>query len=374
MNYLIALFSILLFCQNIYGQIEISFDFESGELVPIWNDDGGDYLKTVVDDVSVLGDHSLELGGIETGNSHSDGVSTTFTHFQPSYIRWYVKSGEVEYSSSGYVVIGPQFNNGMNSLVLSYISSNKIWFAQDGVSSYTLPVQNDTWYKIELRNIDWTNRNYDLYIDDDLKKTSFRFRDQNVENVSSIKLYNYLGSATSNIDAISLYTDCNESPETSAIIGNPNPAPYTMFPYIVESIADSNFEWTVSGGSIASETENIVNVLWGADGMGNICVIETNQAGCSGEQICFNNSNSVLQTTPPEPTVLPNPATDQIVLSNIDLQNVTQFSLFNADGKLVKRRLEPSSKFLDIVDLRAGMYFYQYLIEGNYKSGKLIIK
>ncbi|MDP1727643.1 MAG: hypothetical protein Q8M15_12740 [Bacteroidota bacterium] len=51
--------------------------------------------------------------------------------------------------------------------------------------------------------------------------------------------------------------------------------------YLVTPVAGSNYLWTVSGGTLSgSNTNNLVNIIWGTAGSGNVTIKQTNSYGC----------------------------------------------------------------------------------------------
>ncbi|MBU0487078.1 MAG: T9SS type A sorting domain-containing protein [Bacteroidetes bacterium] len=460
----------VLFCITTSAQIIFDDGFESGSYSPIWVNDGGSYSKTVVSTGSIEGAYNLEMNGSDL--SHFSGLSTYFTVSQPNKISWYVKTNSIT-SASGYVVIGPQFMTGLNSLVFSYIGTSKLWFSQaTGMPTFSTPISNNTWYFIELKDINWTTRTYDLYINNVLQMSSYPFRDQNVDNVCKIALYNYNGGVISNFDKIVIekycistdstintmecnsytvpsgdetyttsgtYTDTipnsigcdsiitinltigsfaldtiitscgefiiygntydstgiyidtitngigcdtivtlhatiNEIPETSEIFGNPNPAPYSIWTYMVTNTQGSSYEWIVEGGAISSYNGNAIDVLWGANGIGSICVIETNETGCVGDTICLDDVQVFIQEEALIGNIsfYPNPVYDFFSFDYSGNYDIVTFELFDLQGrKLIRKELNYDDR-ISLRNLNSGMYLYNIVIDGKLHCGKII--
>ena len=71
-----------------------------------------------------------------------------------------------------------------------------------------------------------------------------------------------------------------DSPESIQINGNENVLPTSLeFYQIINS--SNNILWNIEGGSIYEDQNNIIQVLWGNEGIGYVEVTETNTNGCS---------------------------------------------------------------------------------------------
>ncbi len=53
-----------------------------------------------------------------------------------------------------------------------------------------MPYNISTWYNIELINIDWANKTYDLYINDSLKSSNIEFYDTDIQYIEELRLGN----------------------------------------------------------------------------------------------------------------------------------------------------------------------------------------
>ena len=71
------------------------------------------------------------------------------------------------------------------------------------------------------------------------------------------------------------------SPENVLINGNTNVTPSTLEYYQITTITDNNLDWNIEGGSIFQNSGNIIEVLWGNEGVGVVELIETDIYGCS---------------------------------------------------------------------------------------------
>lgn len=164
-------------------------DFETGTLSPAWSSVGS--MTTSVTTTSpATGLYRLEGAG---GTSdHLSGIYTSFTAATPSEMSWWIYPVGNS-SATSYFVAGDNMVSAGNCIVFSYYqgSSGNIRFISG--NTYTHPASTDTWYHIELKNIDWTNHIFDIYIDGTLVSTASPFRSATQNNVSTVHLYNYDG-------------------------------------------------------------------------------------------------------------------------------------------------------------------------------------
>jgi hypothetical protein len=79
-----------------------------------------------------------------------------------------------------------------------------IFIPHDGGGTLALSsYATDTWYLVEMRNIDWTAKTYEIWVDNVLRSSSVPFRYAR-NAVTRIDLYNYSPS-TACYDYIVLY-------------------------------------------------------------------------------------------------------------------------------------------------------------------------
>jgi Secretion system C-terminal sorting domain/PKD-like domain len=94
----------------------------------------------------------------------------------------------------------------------------------------------------------------------------------------------------------------NANPTTSIISGTaPVCANTNGVSYSVTNTASSSYAWAITGGTQASGgTANSIKVNWGAAVTGNISVVETNAAGCTGSAI----NKSVTKNSKPSTSTI----------------------------------------------------------------------
>jgi hypothetical protein len=90
-----------------------------------------------------------------------DGLSYSFTTpVQPKSVSYWTKTSYTG-SGMGYT----RLVNGTDVVFYSYFTSSYLYLIYGGTTNYsTVAATATTWYHVELRNIDWTARTFDLYV------------------------------------------------------------------------------------------------------------------------------------------------------------------------------------------------------------------
>jgi hypothetical protein len=165
-------------------------DWEDG----IWNDSwtagSGSYTREVTSAIAADSTtYSVHLvGSAET--SHCDGIYTTVGALQPSVVSYWARSGSDTAADAYFVIEQGSTADPVNCIAFIYFNaSGQILIAGPNieVQSYTA----NTWYKIELRDIDWAGKHYDVYVDGELRSSDVPFRDTSKTSIGRIDLYNY---------------------------------------------------------------------------------------------------------------------------------------------------------------------------------------
>ncbi|MGL5888858.1 MAG: SprB repeat-containing protein, partial [Bacteroidia bacterium] len=202
-------------------------------------------------------------------SSHLTGFTTTIPASTPSSVSWYINPA-VGSAASAYMVFGDAAVSANNCVVFAYYqgSTGTIRFVSSVTAFIAVPAA--TWHKIELRNINYTTRIFDIYVNNALVQANFPFRSTTISNVSRIHLYNFnsataywdhvtFGSAPISLSTASTNITCNG--------GN-----------------NGNADLTVSGGaspytylwSNGATTQDILGVT-----AGTYSVVVTDNAGCT---------------------------------------------------------------------------------------------
>ena len=232
--FLILFFAPLLEQANAQCNTVFFDNFESGSYSPTWTIGSGLSSGSVTSTNPASGSYRLEgVGGTST---HLTGFSSTIPAATPATISWYIfPTGSV---STNYFVCGNSAVTANNCLVFCYWygASSQIRFVTTS-ASYNYPATPGQWYHIELRNINYVNRTFDIYIDNVQVQTAFAFRSTTLSDVSRIHLYNYnfgtgvwdqvtLGTIPVTLSAAVSNTSCagtsDGSIDLSVVTGTPN--------------------------------------------------------------------------------------------------------------------------------------------------------
>ena len=163
----------------------LSEDFESGlgnfSLDPF---PGSSFSASTQTGSAADGNGSLNLSGF-TGSY--DGIYSSFNPSQPVEVSYYIKPTNT--SNQGFVAIGNSPEQTFSNMFYSYVSWGQIrvftWFG-----SYYFNVNNGQWNLIELKNIDWANHTYDIWINNTLGQAGLSFNDININDVNEMHIWN----------------------------------------------------------------------------------------------------------------------------------------------------------------------------------------
>lgn len=244
--------------------------FESGNWQPTWSAAGGTYTRSVVTTSPANGTYCFSSVGT---SSHYQGTTTNFTPSTPDDLGFWVKTTDLS-SNSAYVVIGDANTNSNQGIIFFYMRSNgqgRVY--SSSANQYNFNVTANTWYHIEMRNINWTAKTYDIYVDGVLGQANFPFRSQSSTNIDRVFLYNFSGSATAYYDDIDIggvnllqaptatdvLCDGDSTGTATTLVTNGGTAPYT-------------YAW--SSGSTNQTATNLLP--------GTYAVTVTDSLGCTG--------------------------------------------------------------------------------------------
>lgn len=146
----------------------------------------GTFIPTIANTVNApQGTKYLVTAGY-TGSYN--GVRANFTPTQATSFSYWINPNSGSYS--GYVSLSGQGVSGANILYQGYVRYGS-FRVSTGSGLYYHTVPTSAWSFIELRNIDWLNRTYDLYINGTLQGSGgYTFASNTVTEVSKIDLYN----------------------------------------------------------------------------------------------------------------------------------------------------------------------------------------
>ena len=151
------------------------------------------------------------------------------------------------------------------------------------------------------------------------------------------------------------------------ITGNAEPYSQTLQVYTYTNTAGSSYEWTATGGDIVDgQGDNEVSIVWNVEGPGQLCVVETNDGGCSGAEVCFDVTvtlSSVDDMLGGTLDVFPVPATDNlhVIWTGPTVDNAFVV-VRDAAGRNVMSTPVGQRDVLDISNLSSGSYMLEYTI------------
>ncbi len=172
--------------------------FESGSIAS-WTDEGGSYTKQITSTDPASGSYCYEM---MNGNSaHMDGISHAFTNSTPSEISFKLKStSSGEYGS--FIVIGDNPASTSDAMLYLFMDNGGSFFVNDNssMSSYTA----NLWSNIELKNIDWTLKTFDFYVNSVLEMQAMSFNNTGVNQINIVHLYTWSGICSSYFDDVQI--------------------------------------------------------------------------------------------------------------------------------------------------------------------------
>ncbi|HEU4717450.1 MAG TPA: T9SS type A sorting domain-containing protein [Bacteroidia bacterium] len=283
--YRLCLVPALAFSGQLFAQVPcgaVFYDgFESGSYAPAWTVGSASTVWSVTATNPASGTYRLEGTGAD--NTHMTGLSTTFASCTPSTISWDMYPNGT--GACNYVVGGDNAVTPTNCVFFCYYTSstNGIRFVSGSTVQYTVPVIN-TWYHVEMRNINWSAHTFDIYIDNNLITTGFAFRSSSENSLTNLNLYNYTSGtfgAWDNINVGGTFITANSFSSSVSCNGG----------------SDGGVSLNVSGGtpaysyswSTGATTQNVSGLT-----AGTYSVVITDAGGCHDTL----SSISVTEPTP----------------------------------------------------------------------------
>jgi hypothetical protein len=180
-------------------------DFEDGDLVG-WTNGTGVYTSRAVTSATAAAGttYSVLLTKSSPSASTNDGIYQTFVSpLAPSSISWYERIAYPYYYAGNFALysgatttdqlVWVRFYGSVGSPITAYFS--------DSTSSVTKSYVNNTWYHIEMRNISWTLRTFDWYVDGVLLRQGAHLNGVGT-SIGRIDLYDYYSSDSAYYDQI----------------------------------------------------------------------------------------------------------------------------------------------------------------------------
>ena len=178
-------------------------DFEGpGFTHPSWLIASPTYTVTFpTDGMAPAGSAYGSVAGSDS-SKHRTGPGASFAPTQPKYVSWRARTPDI--NSTGYFVLSNSGITVNESMVFCYFKAGAgLNFFTDSRTYVHPDTQPNTWYTIELKNVDWVAKTFDIWIDGVEVETAFPFRSPWLTQLTRVYLYNF-GSGTGEYDEIIL--------------------------------------------------------------------------------------------------------------------------------------------------------------------------
>jgi subtilisin family serine protease/outer membrane lipoprotein-sorting protein len=161
--------------------------FESGSFDQ-WKASSNEGIREVTNTTAAEGKYSFRHQSV-TDRRHKEGIELSLEKgSRPEIISFYVRSSSEE-AFDGYFVVTGAASTG----IMFMTQSNGRFFCNEysnGDASYAY--NENEWYHIVFRNIDWEHKQFDYYVNGELVKADISFRNTlYLNSFDKIELYNY---------------------------------------------------------------------------------------------------------------------------------------------------------------------------------------
>jgi len=126
----------------------------------------------------------------------------------------------------------------------------------------------------------------------------------------------------------------------------------------------SLYDWTAEGGAIDSgQGSSEIELIWAVEGLGSVCVIETNSNGCVSSESCKNVA--IIPTSvddlsdKSEILIYPNPVVDFLTIDITNDLGEINYKIINLTGQFIQKREILSSNKIDVSKLPSGLYYIE---------------
>jgi hypothetical protein len=162
-------------------------DFEDGDFLG-WTALGGTYTRSVTTATAADGTaRSFLQTKSGVSNGHNDGVYRTFSALQPTTVSWWARQSSTTRAGTYFLLYSTTTTS--SYVVWHYFNDQgQIYLSQ--TPDVLTPYSANTWYHFELRNINWTARTYDYYINGVLTKAGATLLGTG-NSISRLDLYHY---------------------------------------------------------------------------------------------------------------------------------------------------------------------------------------
>ncbi|MBV6647139.1 MAG: choice-of-anchor D domain-containing protein [Cyclobacteriaceae bacterium] len=153
-----------------------------------WEDGPDKAVREVTNETAAVGEYSFHYQNSEPASDHYRGVHKRFkSGSQPYHVSFYVKSAS-KLSNDGYFVL---VDSEGYIVAFFYMRSNgKIYMNDVVTGDNTIPYNENQWYRIDLKDIDWNDKDFDFYVDHQLIKADIPFRRSEASDIAQAFMYN----------------------------------------------------------------------------------------------------------------------------------------------------------------------------------------
>jgi len=184
-------------------------NFEDGLFTDQWFNPGVTGSGTYIASVDTIGangtSRSLTLTGGDDNTFYNGRRADLGSGHSTSRIVYYVRSGATTNADGCFAI---NATDGKTAILLCLENDGTfIVFNSDNANNFTTfgSYSANTWYKVEFREINWSAKTYDLYIDDNLIQSGITFYNTGATNVRYINLFNYNTGSQAWWDEIMLF-------------------------------------------------------------------------------------------------------------------------------------------------------------------------
>jgi hypothetical protein len=166
-----------------YNYTVFSDDFEDGDYNG-WFIGSGGYQRAVTSTTAAAG---TTYSYTQNGNSFY-GIGRSFGPNKPNYVGFYTRCARTDRNASNILLSDTGW-----SVTRFYFTSNSTLCldSENGQHYINFPYLADTWYHIEFQDINWKDKNFDLYVNDTLLKTNIPFLKSQASGLATIHLFKH---------------------------------------------------------------------------------------------------------------------------------------------------------------------------------------
>jgi hypothetical protein len=172
-------------------------DFEDGDFTGWQANPAGNYTLSAMTTDGAAGTlHSLMQKKTSTGSANFDGLYQTFADLRPKRVSWWGMAASSTAASGGFSLSASAAGTS-DGIAFSYFKEDGtlVLLYETPASSVAIPYAANAWYHIELRNLDWTAKRFDYYVNGALVRAAAPFRASSGTAIRRLDLFN-MTSAT----------------------------------------------------------------------------------------------------------------------------------------------------------------------------------